>query len=82
VAGLLLKDYSCFTCHRLYVSRIAGKALGAVRRQQKTEDRRQRTEAKQHTATTIEDTGDLPRIGRQTGQVKLTSVDSTQLPWR
>jgi len=71
----------CFTSHGLYVSGIAGKALDPVWRQNKTEDGRQRTEAQQNTAATVQDTGNLPGIGRQTGQIELTTVDAAQLPW-
>ena len=67
------------TGHSLYVAGVAGKTLGPVRRQQERDDRRQRTEAEEDATATVQDTGDLPRVGRQTGQIKLTTVDATQL---
>jgi len=67
------------TGHRLYVAGVAGESLGPVRRQQETDDRRQRTDAEQDTAATVQDARDLPRVGRQAGQVELTAVDATQL---
>ena len=74
----LLVDYQAIklriTGHGLQVAGVAGEALGAVRRQQEADERRQTAEAEQDASAAVQDARDLPRVGRQAGQVELAAV--------
>ena len=77
--GRELTYHIVLTSHGLYVPVEDGDLAVELALEAQRKDSEQGAEAQEGTAAAVEDTGRLPRVGRQVGHAEVTAVDAAHL---